>query len=85
MRKYLRLSLLLAVVAGGLSQSENQPYFALSSNQTFWNALPAIGLYERLGRGLAGVPRLPRGRPGQILSADREPARIRRAHAGAPA
>ena len=35
MKKYLHLVLLLAAAATGLSQSENQPYFALSSNQTF--------------------------------------------------
>ena len=35
MKKHLRLALLLAAAASGLSQSENQPYFALSSNQTF--------------------------------------------------
>ena len=35
MKTYLRLTLLLTAAAAGLSQSENQPYFALSSNQTF--------------------------------------------------
>ena len=35
MKKYLQLVLLLAAAATGLSQSETQPYFALSSNQTF--------------------------------------------------
>ena len=35
MKKYLQLVLLLAAAATGLSQSENQPYFALSSNQIF--------------------------------------------------
>ena len=35
MKKYPQLVLLLAAAATGLSQSENQPYFALSSSQTF--------------------------------------------------
>ncbi len=45
MSNYPRLALLLAVVAGGLSQSENQPYFALSSNQTFGTrAKPSVSM-----------------------------------------
>ncbi|SPE39149.1 Alpha-2-macroglobulin domain protein [Candidatus Sulfopaludibacter sp. SbA3] len=45
MKKYLKLILTLAAVATGLSQSEDQPYFALSSNQTFGtHSKPSVSL-----------------------------------------
>jgi len=45
MKKYPQLILLLAAAATGLSQSEDQPYFALSSNQTFGtHSKPSISI-----------------------------------------
>src|SRR5271157_90284 len=45
MKKYAQLILLLAAAATGLGQSENEPYFALSSNQTFGtHSKPSISI-----------------------------------------
>ena len=79
--KLLRLLLLALLAAPGLSQSEDEPYFALSTQRTFARQRQAIGLAQRVECGCAGISRLPHQRSRPILHSN---WRARTNSAGAP-
>ena len=65
--KLLRLSSAAVLAAPGLSQSGRRTVFRALLATHLWRGQQAVGLAERLERGLAGVPRLPHQRPGQFF------------------
>ena len=81
----LRLLALFAVAVLGLSQGENEPYFALSSNRTFASGgRPSVSLTAWNVDGLEfRVYRV--ADPLQFFEQTRGPAPVRRARAAAPA